>query len=123
MQIIAPLIDPAKLDTLNGKRAANRRLRLLSYHLETARRAGDDFAVIVGDAQAVLGMAGTPRKGAVKVALGRNLDILATLRCLDAAGMSHHRARGGTLPQQICFILPQVCPLKQGMTKSKMLNS
>ncbi|MEJ6724087.1 MAG: hypothetical protein QNK80_05125 [Akkermansiaceae bacterium] len=37
---LAPLIDPAKLDTLKGERAANRRLRKIAYHLETARLTG-----------------------------------------------------------------------------------
>ena len=39
VEIIAPLIDPAKLDTLKGDRAANRRLRKIAHHLETARLA------------------------------------------------------------------------------------
>ncbi len=40
VEIIAPLIDPAKLDTLKGDRAANRRLRKIAHHLETAPREG-----------------------------------------------------------------------------------
>ncbi len=38
--IVAPLIDPAKLDGLEGKRAATPRLRKACYWLEMATRAG-----------------------------------------------------------------------------------
>ena len=86
-EIIAPLIDPAKLDTLKGKRAANRRLRLICYHLETSRRAGSDPGDIIAQAQDALGMTGKPRAEAVKASLLRNLHILKKLGCLDDAGM------------------------------------
>ena len=42
VQIVAPLIDPAKLDTLAGKRAATPRLRKVCYWLEMARRDGKE---------------------------------------------------------------------------------
>jgi hypothetical protein len=96
VEIVAPLIDPAKLDTLKGKRAANRRLRLICYHLETARRNGDDPGEVIADAQAALGMTGTARAAAVKASLERNLNILAKLGCLDAAGMG--KLRTGNAP-------------------------
>ena len=86
-QIILPLIDPAKLDTLVGKRAANRRLRLICYHLETARRGGGDPGSIIAQAQDALGYGETPRAEAVKASLLRNLNILTKLGCLDDAGM------------------------------------
>jgi hypothetical protein len=88
VEILAPLIDPAKLDTLKGKRAANRRLRLVCYHLETARRDGEDPAEVIDQAQESLGYAGTARADAVKGSLLRNLDILGKLGCLDDAGMA-----------------------------------
>jgi len=39
---LAPLIDPAKLDTLKGKRAATPRLRKACYWLQMARISGFD---------------------------------------------------------------------------------
>ena len=41
-EIIAPLIDPAKLDTLKGDRAANSRIKKIVYWIETARQKGQD---------------------------------------------------------------------------------
>ena len=90
-EVIAPLIDPAKLDSLKGDRAANRRLRLICYHIETSRRAGDDPGDIIAQAQDALGYGETPRAEAVKASLLRNLDILQKLGCLDDAGMGQLR--------------------------------
>ena len=95
-EIIAPLIDPAKIATLKGKRAANRRLRLVCYHLEMARRNGHDPAEVIRKAQVALRMADTPRAEAVKASLLRNLDILTKLGCLDDAGMG--KLRTGNAP-------------------------
>jgi hypothetical protein len=39
--ILVELTDPAKLDTLKGKRAATPRLRKACYWIETARRGGE----------------------------------------------------------------------------------
>jgi hypothetical protein len=39
---LAPLIDPAKLDTLKGKRAATPRLRKACYWLQMAHTSGFD---------------------------------------------------------------------------------
>lgn len=94
--IVAPLIDPAKLDTITSKRGANRRVRLLSYHLETARRAGCDPATVIDRAAASVGTAGTARADAVKQATLRNLDILGKLGCLDPAGLA--KLRTGNAP-------------------------
>jgi uncharacterized protein YcfL len=40
--VLAPLIDPAKLDTLKGKRAATPRLRKACYWLQMAHVSGFD---------------------------------------------------------------------------------
>ncbi|MDB4478123.1 hypothetical protein N9022_02265 [bacterium] len=40
--VLAPLIDPAKLDTLKGKRAATPRLRKACYRLQLAHISGFD---------------------------------------------------------------------------------
>ena len=46
-EVIAPLIDPAKVATLKGDRPANARLYKVLYWLETARRDGAVVAVAV----------------------------------------------------------------------------
>lgn len=40
---LAPLVDPAKLDSLQGKRAATPRLRKACYWLEMIRRGSHDL--------------------------------------------------------------------------------
>lgn len=94
--ILAPLIDPAKLDTLKGDRAANPRLRKICYWLEEARRAGSDPAAVIDGAQVRTGYAGTARAREDKKALLRNLTILERLGCLDADGMA--KLRRGNAP-------------------------
>ena len=61
VEIIAPLIDPAKLDTLAGKRAATPRLRKACHWLEKARRDGVDLGKLIEAAQAATGSQGTER--------------------------------------------------------------
>lgn len=51
--IVAPLIDPAKLDTLKGKRAATPRLRKACYWLEMAKREGSDIGEVIDQAHAL----------------------------------------------------------------------
>ena len=45
--VLAPLIDPAKLDTLKGKRAATPRLRKACYWLQMAHIRGFDIGEII----------------------------------------------------------------------------
>ena len=45
---LAPLIDPAKLDTLKEKRAATPRLRKACYWLQMAHLSGFDAGEIIG---------------------------------------------------------------------------
>ncbi len=52
--IVAPLIDPAKLDSLQGKRAATPRLRKTCYWLEIAKRDGNDLEVVLDEAHTQL---------------------------------------------------------------------
>jgi len=58
-EILAPLLDPAKVATLKGDRPANARLYKVLGWLETARRAGGDPAAAIDTAQTVAGYAGT----------------------------------------------------------------
>ena len=50
--LLAPLIDPAKLDTLKGKRAAAPRLRKACYWLQMAHVSGFDTGEITDQAHA-----------------------------------------------------------------------
>lgn len=94
--IVAPLIDPAKLDTLKGDRAANRRLRKIVYWLESARLDGNDPVAVIDQAQIQVGYSGTPRAREDKKALVRNLTILERLGCLNPGGME--KLRHGNAP-------------------------
>ncbi|MEM9235201.1 MAG: hypothetical protein AAGB14_00380 [Verrucomicrobiota bacterium] len=87
-EIVTHLIDPAKLDTLKGKRAANRRLRLICYHLQMADRAGFPPEHVMFAAHKSLGVEGKYRSEAVRHSIHRNLLILDRLGCLDEAGMA-----------------------------------
>jgi hypothetical protein len=42
-EILAPLLNPAKVDTLKGDRPINARMYRVLGWLETARQAGDQF--------------------------------------------------------------------------------
>ena len=95
-EIIAPLIDPVKLDALRGDRAANSRLRKIAYWLEADRRAGADPREVIKAAQKSLGYHGTPRAEAVVESLLRNLTILERLGCLNDEGMI--KLRKGNAP-------------------------
>jgi len=94
--ILAPLVDPAKLDTLKGERAANPRLRKICYWLETARRSGLDPSNVIGEAHRMNGVQETTRERIQREALLRNLVILERLGCLDVAGMD--KLRRGNAP-------------------------
>lgn len=94
--LISSLIDPAKLDTLKGDRAANTRLRKIAYWLEVSRQQGDDPGEVIGNAQAHAGYGGTPRAREDKKALLRNLTILERLGCLTDDGMA--KLRTGRAP-------------------------
>ena len=57
--LLAPLIDPAKLDTLKGKRAATPRLRKACYWLQMAHTAGFDIgepSLILGGEETVMSL-------------------------------------------------------------------
>ena len=95
--ILAPLISPAKIDTLTASRAANPRLKKICYWLEAARREGKDPAAVIDAAQKADGCAGTARGNAEKAALLRNLTILERLGCLTDAGME--KLRRGNSPE------------------------
>jgi hypothetical protein len=94
--ILAPLIDPAKLDTLKGKRAATPRLRKACYWLEMARRGGEDLGTVIDKAHLMTGPHKPERMKAQRDSLIRNVTILERLGCLDDAGMI--KLRKGNAP-------------------------
>jgi hypothetical protein len=94
--ILAPLIDPAKLDTLKGKRAATPRLRKACYWLEMARRDGAELEKLISEAHKATGNNSPEREAAQSASLIRNVVILERLGCLDAAGMD--KLRRGLAP-------------------------
>ena len=93
---IAPLIDPGKLETLTGKRAATPRLRKACHWLEMARRDGHDLAEIINQAHAATGHDSANREAEQSAALIRNVTILERLGCLDQEGME--KLRRGRAP-------------------------
>ncbi len=95
-EILASLTDPAKLDTLKGKRAATPRLRKSCYWIEAARREGQDTVKLIESAQRINGSYGTERAKMLVESLARNRTILERLGCLDEAGMS--KLRKGNAP-------------------------
>ncbi|MDB4323506.1 hypothetical protein N9949_02415 [Akkermansiaceae bacterium] len=94
--IVAPLIDPAKLDSLKGKRAATPRLRKACYYLEMAKRDGNELGTVIDQAHALTGPHKVERMKAQEDSLIRNVTILERLGCLDEAGMI--KLRKGNAP-------------------------
>ena len=94
--VLAPLIDPAKLDTLKGKRAATPRLRKACYWLQMAHMSGFDAGEIIDQAHAQTGPHEPNRAKAQRESLIRNRVILERLGCIDEAGMI--KLRKGNAP-------------------------
>ncbi|MDB4406018.1 hypothetical protein N9191_01820 [bacterium] len=84
---LAPLIDPSKLDTLKGKRAATPRLRKACYWLQMAHTSGFDVGEIIDQAHTQTGPHEPKRTKAQRESLIRNRVILERLGCIDEAGM------------------------------------
>jgi SpoVK/Ycf46/Vps4 family AAA+-type ATPase len=95
-RILADLIDPAKLATLRGDRAANSRLRKTAYWIELAGRSGQDIERVFREAQRLAAYENTPRAEEDRTSLLRNRTILERLGCLDEAGMQ--KLRKGNAP-------------------------
>ncbi len=93
---VAALIDPAKLATLQGERAANRRVLKCVYWLNDARSRGLKPATVITEAQELNLSARQIRAPLVEAALLRNLDIAGKLGCLTPENLV--RMRHGTSP-------------------------
>ena len=96
VEILTPIIDPAKLDTLKGKRAATPRLRKACYWLQMAHISGFDAGEITDQAHAQTGPQEPNRAKAQRESLIRNRVILERLGCIDEAGMI--KLRKGNAP-------------------------
>ncbi|MDB4414356.1 hypothetical protein N9255_00340, partial [bacterium] len=94
--LLAPLIDPAKLDTLKGKRAATPRLRKACYWLQMAHIWGFDIGEVIDRVHSVIGSYEPKRAKAQRESLIRNRLILERLGCIDEAGMI--KLRKGNAP-------------------------
>ncbi|MDB4586983.1 hypothetical protein N9114_04455 [Akkermansiaceae bacterium] len=94
--LLAPLINPAKLDTLKGKRAATPRLRKACYWLQMAYISGFDTGEVIDQAYSVIGPHEPKRAKAQRASLIRNRLILERLGCIDEAGMI--KLRKGNAP-------------------------
>lgn len=118
--ILAPLIDPDRLDTLEGKRAGTPRLRKACYWLEMAHREGQDLNELIDRAHASAPPQDAAREAEQKTALLRNLTILDRLGSLDSEGMEKlRRGRAPTITRgpysgelaTVDHIIPRsVCP-------------
>ncbi|MDB4806019.1 hypothetical protein OAG84_03420 [Akkermansiaceae bacterium] len=93
---LAPLIDPAKLNTLKGKRAATPRLRRACYWLQMAHVSGFDVGEIIDQAHAQTSPHEPKRAKVQRASLIRNRVILERLGCIDEAGMI--KLRKGNAP-------------------------
>jgi len=94
-EILAPLLDPAKVATLKGDRPANTRLYKVMYWLETARRGGGEVSVVIDQAQASAGYTGSPGAKADKLAITWSRQKLDDFGCFTDAGMAELK-RGGS---------------------------
>lgn len=92
---IAALIDPGKLASLRGERAANQRVLKCVYWLNDARSRGLDPSSVIEEAQTLNQSARQSRAPLVEAALLRNLDIAGKLGCLtldNLVRMRHGRS-------------------------------
>lgn len=93
---VASLINPAKLVTLHGERAANQRVLKCVYWLNDARSRGLKPEEVIVAAQALNQSTMQPRALLVEAALLRNLDIAGKLGCLTSENLD--RLRHGRSP-------------------------
>ena len=93
-QILAPLLDPAKVATLKGDRPANPRLYKVLFWLETARERGGDVGTVIGTAQDTAGYAGSAGAIADAMAVTWNRKKLEDFGCFTAEGMAKMRKVG-----------------------------
>jgi len=92
--IIAPLLDPAKVATLKGDRPANTRLYRILYWLETARLTGGEPKDVIDAAQTSAGYAESPGAKADKQGILWSRAKLEEYGCYGPEGMEKLRKGG-----------------------------
>lgn len=93
-EILAPLLDPAKVATLKGDRPANTRLYKVLYWLETARTLGGSVDAVIDAAQKEAGYAGSPGAKADKLAIIWSRKKLEDFGCFNVDGLNKLRNGG-----------------------------
>ncbi|MGJ8642191.1 MAG: hypothetical protein ACSHX9_02185 [Luteolibacter sp.] len=95
VEIIAPLLDPAKVASLKSDRAANPRAYKIHHWLEIGHRAGGDVSAMLEAAQAEVGYKDSPGGRADRSALLWSRRKLEAFGCFTEDGMDKLR-RGGS---------------------------
>ena len=95
VEVVAPLLDPAKVATLKSDRAANPRAYKIHYWLEVGHRAGGDVAAMLETAQTATGYKDSPAGRADRAALLWSRRKLEAFGCFTGEGMDKLR-RGGS---------------------------
>lgn len=95
-EILAPLLDPAKVATLKGERPINARLYRVLYWLEMARAGGGELEKVIEQAQDIAGYGGTQRAKADKLAIIWNHEKLRAWGSLTKENLV--RMRRGASP-------------------------
>lgn len=88
---LASLTDPAKIATLESDRAANPRVRKITYWLEIGRREGRPPESEMAAAMDAIGWGNTAKGQLTAAAMARNRTIAERLGCLDDEGMENLR--------------------------------
>lgn len=88
---LASLTDPAKIATLDSDRAANPRVRKITYWLEIGRREGRPPESEMAAAMDAIGWGNTAKGQLTAAAMARNRTIAERLGCLDDEGMENLR--------------------------------
>jgi hypothetical protein len=96
-EILAPLLDPAKVATLKGDRPANTRLYKILYWIEKAQRAGGDAATVIDTAQVKAGYGASIAAKADKQAILWSFKNLDAWGCFDDKGMEKLRKGGSPI--------------------------
>jgi hypothetical protein len=96
-QIIAPLLDPAKVATLKGDRPANQRLYKILHWLELARRKEGSVPDVITDAQIAAKYADTAMAKADAKAIAHSWGNMNEFGCFSDEGMSKMRKGGSPI--------------------------
>ena len=94
-EILAPLLDQARIATLKGDRPINTRTYKVHYWLETGHRGGGDVPAMLETAQAATGDKDSPARRTDRAALIWSRRKLEIFGCFTPEGLAKLR-RGGS---------------------------